>query len=158
MKVVLRILKWLAIALIVLFVAIQFVRPARTNPAADQSQSIEAHTQMPTEVSAILDRSCRDCHSNKTTWPWYSNMAPVSWWMIDHVNHGRTHLNYSEWGKLKREDQDKRLREICDEVFDGAMPLPSYLPMHPAAKLSEQDKKTLCEWTEKERQRLSSAK
>lgn len=155
MKIVLRILKWLAIALIVLFVAIQFVRPARTNPAVDQSQSIEAHTQMPTEVAAILDRSCRDCHSNKTDWPWYSNMAPVSWWLIDHVNHARTHLNYSEWGKLKRDDQDKSLREICDEVFDGKMPLPSYLPMHPAAKLSEQDKKTLCDWTNQERQRLS---
>jgi hypothetical protein len=155
MKVVLRILKWLAIALIVLLVAIQFVRPARTNPSVDQSQAIEAHTQIPNEVTAILDRSCRDCHSNKTVWPWYSNMAPVSWWVIDHVNHGRTHLNYSEWGKLKREDQDKMLREICDEVFDGNMPLPSYLPMHPAAKLSEQDKKTLCDWTKEERQRLS---
>jgi cytochrome c551/c552 len=155
MKVVLRILKWLAIGLIVLLIAIQFVRPARTNPSVNQSQSIEAHTQMPPEVAAILDRACRDCHSNKTVWPWYSNMAPVSWWMIDHVNHGRTHLNYSEWGKLKRDDQDKSLREICDEVFDGAMPLPSYLPMHPAAKLSEQDKKTLCDWTAKERERLS---
>jgi cytochrome c551/c552 len=155
MKVVLRILKWLAIGLIVLLIAIQFVRPARTNPFVNQSQSIEAHTQMPPEVAAILDRACRDCHSNKTVWPWYSNMAPVSWWMIDHVNHGRTHLNYSEWGKLKRDDQDKSLREICDEVFDGAMPLPSYLPMHPAAKLSEQDKKTLCDWTAKERERLS---
>lgn len=155
MKTVLRILKWLAIALIALLIGIQFVRPARTNPAVEPSQSIEAHTQIPPEVGAILDRSCRDCHSNKTSWPWYSNMAPVSWWVIDHVNHGRTHLNYSEWGKLKREDQDKGLREICDEVFNGAMPLPSYLPMHPSAKLSEQDKKTLCDWTEKERERLA---
>lgn len=155
MKVVLRILKWLAIVLVVLFIGIQFVRPARTNPAAEQSQSLEAHTQMTPEVTAIFDRSCRDCHSNKTVWPWYSNMAPVSWWMIDHVNHGRTHLNSSEWGKLDRDKQDRRLREICDEVMEARMPLPSYLPMHPAAKLSEQDKKTLCDWTEKERERLS---
>lgn len=158
MKVVLRILKWLAIVLVVSFVGIQFVRPARTNPAAEQSQSIDAHTQLSPEVTAILDRSCRDCHSNKTVWPWYSNMAPLSWWVIDHVNHGRTHLNYSEWGKLDRDKQDRRLREICDEVMSGNMPLPSYLPMHPAAKLFEPDKKTLCDWTEKERERLSKMK
>ena len=155
MKVFLRILEWLAIVLLLVLIGIQFVRPARTNPSADQSQSIEAHTQMPPEVAAILDRSCRDCHSNKTSWPWYSNTAPVSWWVIDHVNHGRTHLNYSEWGKLTTDLRDRRLREICDEVMSGAMPLPSYLPMHSAAKLSEPDKKALCDWTEKERQRLS---
>jgi hypothetical protein len=82
----------------------------------------------------------------------------VSWWVIDHVDHGRSHLNISEWGKLDRDKQDKGLREICDEVSDGLMPLPSYLPLHPQAKLSEQDKKTLCEWTSAERQRLAQAK
>jgi hypothetical protein len=134
---------------------IQVVRPARTNPPVDATQSLEAHTHLTPEVQSILDRSCRDCHSNNTVWPWYSNVAPVSWWLIDHVNHGRSHLNYSEWSKLKPEDQNKSLQEICDEVLDGFMPLPSYLPMHPSAKLSEQDKKTLCEWTEKERKRIS---
>lgn len=158
MRSFLKILKWLAISVGVIVVGIQFVRPARTNPALNPSGSLEAHTQMTPEVAAILDRSCRDCHSSKTTWPWYSNVAPVSWWVIDHVNHGRTHLNYSEWGKLKHEDQDKSLREICDEVMDGNMPLPSYLPMHPQARLSEPDKKTLCDWTEAERKRLESAK
>jgi hypothetical protein len=155
MKKLLKVLKWFVIVLAVILVGIQFVRPARTNPPVDPSQTIEAHVQMPPEVASILDRSCRDCHSNKTVWPWYSNTAPVSWWVIDHVNHGRSHLNYSDWGKLKREDQDKSLREICDQVFDGAMPLPSYLPMHPAARLSEQDKKVLCDWTEAERKRLT---
>jgi len=156
MRVFLRILKWVAILLALAAVGIQFVRPARTNPAFNQSQSLEAYTQMTPEVASILDRSCRDCHSSKTSWPWYSNVAPVSWWVIDHVNHGRSHLNYSEWGTLKREDQDKTLREICDEVTSGAMPLPSYLPLHPAARLSEQDKKTICDWTDAERERLES--
>lgn len=152
----LRILKWVAIVLALATVGIQFVRPARTNPPLEPAQTLEAHTQMTPEVSKIFERSCNDCHSNRTTWPWYTNVAPVSWWTIDHVNHGRSHLNYSEWGKLERPDQEKSLQEICDEVLDGKMPLPSYLPMHPKARLSEADKKVLCDWTEAERQRMAA--
>ena len=111
---------------------------------------------MTPQVGKIFERSCNDCHSNKTTWPWYRNVAPVSWWVIDHVNHGRSHLNYSEWAKLKPADQKKTLQEICDEVTDGKMPLPSYLPMHPKARLSEEDKKIICDWTEAERQRMDA--
>jgi hypothetical protein len=155
-KTLLRIVKWVAIVIALGAVGIQFVRPARTNPPLDTSQTLEAHTQMTPEVAKIFERSCNDCHTNKTTWPWYSNVAPVSWWLIDHVNHGRTHLNYSEWGKLKLADQNKSLQEICDEVLDGNMPLASYLPMHPQARLSEQDKKVLCDWTEAERQRMAA--
>ena len=155
MKTLFRIVKWVAIVLTVILVGIQFVRPARTNPPVDQPQTIEAHTQMTPQVGKIFERACNDCHSNKTTWPWYSNVAPVSWWMIDHVNHGRSHLNYSEWSKLEPSDRNKRLQEICDEVADGKMPLPSYLPMHSNARLSEDDKKIICDWTEAERKRLN---
>lgn len=155
MRIALKILKWIAVVLAVVFAGIQFVRPARTNPAVNPSQTIEAHTQMTPEVASILDRSCRDCHSNKTVWPWYTQVAPVSWWLADHVNEGRRELNLSEWGKMDRDRQDRKLRQMCDEVADGMMPLSSYLPMHPQARLSEQDKKTLCDWTQKERQRLS---
>ena len=155
MKTVLKIAKWLLISLVCLFILIQLKRPARTNPAVDQSQTIEAHTQMTPQVKDILDRSCRDCHSNKTEWPWYTNVAPVSWWITDHVNDGRRRLNLSEWARL--DQPGKKLAKICDEVEDGGMPLSSYLPMHPKAKLSEQDKKTLCDWTAAESARLSGA-
>ena len=155
MKTVWKVVKWLLISLICLFILIQLKRPARTNPAVDESQTIEAHVQMTPQAKDIFDRSCRDCHSNKTEWPWYTNVAPVSWWITDHVNQGRNNLNLSEWGKLDKDKQDKKLRQICDEVDDGAMPLSSYLPMHPKANLSEQDKKTLCDWTAAERERLS---
>ncbi len=157
MKLILKILKWLAIVLVVAFIAIQFVRPARTNPAVDESQTINALTQMKPEVASIVDRSCRDCHSNKTVWPWYTQMAPVSWWLSNHVNEGRHNLNLSEWGKLPRDRQERKLRQMCDEVTDGQMPLSSYLPMHPAARLSEQDKKVLCDWTNQERERIAGS-
>jgi len=158
MRKLLRVLKWVIVALAVIFVGIQFIRPARTNPAIDPSQTVEAHVQVPTEVSSILARSCNDCHSNKTVWPWYTNVAPVSWWLTDHVNEGRKELNMSEFGRLPRDRQERKLRQMCDEVTDGMMPLSSYLPMHPGARLSEQDKKTLCDWTETERDRIANTK
>src|SRR5882762_10607013 len=103
MKKILRVLKWMAIVLVVLFLLIQFIRPARTNPPVDESQTIFARTQMTPQVAAIFERSCRDCHSHKTVWPWYSNVAPISWLISDDVNKGRQALNMSEWAKL---DQD----------------------------------------------------
>ncbi|HXM50421.1 MAG TPA: heme-binding domain-containing protein [Pyrinomonadaceae bacterium] len=150
-----KLLKWTAILLVVLFLGIQLMRPARSNPPVDESQTIEARTQMTPQVKAIFERSCNDCHSNKTVWPWYTNVAPISWWIVGHINEARQLMNLSEWGKLDRDRQDRKLRQICDEVTDGGMPLPSYLPMHPKAKLSEQDKKTLCDWTAAEREQLS---
>jgi Haem-binding domain len=152
-----KVLKWLAVIVILLVVGIQFKRPVRTNPTFDQSQTIEAHVQMAPPAKMILDRACNDCHSNKTEWPWYTNVAPLSWWIADHVEEGRKHLNISEWGTLDPDRQRKKLQQICDEVEDGSMPLSSYLPLHPKAKLSDADKKTLCEWTEAERTRLSNA-
>jgi hypothetical protein len=158
MKTIGRVFKWILIVVGCLFVFAQFVRPARTNPPVESSQTIEAYTQMTPQVRDIFERSCRDCHSNQTVWPWYTNVAPVSWWLSNHVNVGRSNMNLSEWGKLDPNRQDRKLRQICDEVSDGAMPLSSYTPMHPKSKLSDQDKKTLCDWTETERARSSQAK
>lgn len=134
---------------VVVFVAlgIQFVRPPRTNPAADPAAALAAHVQVPPDVSAILNRSCRDCHSNDTRWPWYSNVAPVSWWVIDHVNHGRSHFNFSEWAKYNREEQRNLLKQACEHVRKGDMPLPSYLRMHDA-QMSPLDLDVLCTFTQ----------
>ena len=151
-----RILKWLLVGLLCLLVVAQFFRPAKTNPAVDQAMTLDAHTQMSPQVAAILDRSCRDCHSNKTRWPWYSHVAPMSWFVIDHVNHGRSHLNLSEWGRYDNSEAGNQLRNMCKEVRAGVMPLDSYLLIHRNAQLSEQDVKLLCDWTNLERGRKSS--
>jgi hypothetical protein len=149
-------LKWLLIALVAVFVGLQFVRPARTNPAFDQAETIYARLQVTPEVSAILDRSCQDCHSNSTRWPWYSNVVPASWFLVDHVNEGREHLNFSEWGKLDKRRADKRLEEMCEQVSEREMPMDSYTWIHRSAKLSDEDRKILCSWTEAERKRLAA--
>jgi hypothetical protein len=157
MKIV-KILKWLVLVLAIVFIAIQFKRPARTNPRVEESQTLAAHTQMTPEVADILARSCYDCHSNRTTWPWYTNVAPISWFIVDHVNEGRADLNFSEWGKYEQRRQDRRLQQMCDLAQDASMPLTSYTPLHSGSKLTPAQVKTLCDWTKAERARLSGNK
>jgi heme-binding protein len=151
-----RIMRWVMIVGLCCFVVSQFFGPAKTNPALDSSQSIETRLQVTPPVAAILDRSCNDCHSNKTRWPWYSNVAPVSWFVIDHVDEGRQNLNFSEWGRYTQREVAGLLQQICREVQAGAMPLSSYTPLHPGSKLSAEDVKILCDWTDAERARLSA--
>lgn len=151
-----RVLRWLLLIGVALFVILQFYRPAKTNPTSDPSQAVEAHTQFDPKLAAVLERSCIDCHSNKTRWPWYSNVAPVSWFVIDHVDHGRSHLNFSEWGTYDQQRQSQLLNQSCAEVKGGAMPLSSYTPLHPGSKLTMADVSVICEWASRENQRLVS--
>jgi len=154
-----KILKRILIALVLLFLVIQVVRPDRfldqANPAADPSRTVHAVLAVPPEVGSILQRSCSDCHSHQTRWPWYSQVAPVSWLLADHVKHARSHVNLSDWAQYDAEKASDKLEEMCEEVSEGAMPLPSYLWLHRDAALSPQDVRTLCEWTESTRQRLA---
>lgn len=149
-----KIIRWTAISFVVLFVGAQFVRPAKTNPAMDESRALEQHVQVNDEVKATLKRACYDCHSNETKWPLYSQIAPVSWFVIDHVDHGRKHLNFSDWARYDKPAQAENLRLIQETVRVGAMPLSSYLLAHSEAKLSEEDKKTIGDWANTERQRI----
>jgi heme-binding protein len=137
-----------AVALVVITTAIQFVRPARTNPLVDPSHALAELQPVPAHVTAVLDRACRDCHSNNTRWPWYSQVAPVSWWVIDHVNHGRSHFNYSDWARYPAADRARLLKNSCDLVREDSMPLPSYRWMHRRARLSKADVQAICELAE----------
>ena len=92
----------------------------------------------------LIHRACFDCHSNETVWPWYSNVAPVSWLVQNDVNDGRSHLNFTEWDRPQRHAKD-----VAEQVKEGEMPLWYYLPMHPAAKLTEAEKQALIDGAEK---------
>src|SRR4030095_7156763 len=151
-----RYLKIAVIAIAVILLGIQLVRIDRSNPPVVPAQAIESHMGVPGDVSEILGRSCNDCHTHKTAYPWYSQVAPVSWWLRNHISDARRHLNMSEWGTYEPKKQAHKLEEICDEVRSGNMPLPSYLWVHHDAMLSEPDKDALCSWTQSERNRLGS--
>jgi hypothetical protein len=146
-----RTLQFLIVGLGIAIITIQFVGPAKSNPIGQASQSVEAHLHVPPEIATLIDRSCADCHSNKTRWPWYSHVAPVSWFVIDHVNHGRSHLNFSEWGRFTTRESGEMLQDICKEVKSGTMPLDSYTRIHTTAKLSGDDIKAICDWANSQR-------
>ena len=136
----------LLFALVAIFVLMQLYRPGRENPPVDPAMALAAHVDVPAEVQALLDRSCVDCHSHSTEWPWYSQIAPVSWSVAHHVEEGREHLNFDRWGGYTPYEAQQKLGEMCEETKEGEMPLKVYLPMHSNAKLTEADVEVLCGW------------
>ena len=147
--------KRIVLGLAVVFVLIQLIRPSLQNPPIDPAKTMLSTGHVTPQVEAIFDRSCNDCHSNKTVWPWYTQVAPVSWWLVDHVHEGRRELNLSEWATYPAKKQAHKLKAICDEVHKGDMPLKTYLPMHPNAKLTDADRQAVCTWSQ---QQLASMK
>ena len=150
-----RKLKWIAIAIAVIFIGLQFTTPRHTNPPVDAAQTLVALTAPPADASAVFDRSCKDCHSNETNWRWYTYVAPVSWFTVGHVNEGRKELNVSEWGRYGKRMKDTRLKAICAQVRGGTMPLASYASVHRDTKVSPDEVKKICDWTEDIRKQLA---
>lgn len=136
----------IVLAVIALLVIIQFFRIDKSVPESNPQDDILVVENVPHEIGVILKTSCYDCHSNATRYPWYSNMAPVSWWLKQHVNEGREELNFSEWGTYSEKRKDHKLEEVDELVEKGEMPLPSYLWVHGDAKLSEKQRKQLMNW------------
>jgi hypothetical protein len=142
--------------ILLIIVALQFVRPERTNPPVDPAARLQAHVQVPGDVQAILDRSCRDCHTNETRWPWYSAVAPMSFLLVHDVTEGRDELNFSEWSDYDDETVGKQFEHICEEVREGEMPIKAYSLLHRDARLSSQDIERLCEWTTQARATIAA--
>jgi hypothetical protein len=132
-------------------VAAQVFQPRTSNPPVEASKTIGARLAVTPEVGAIFDRSCRDCHSNDTVWPWYSTVSPASWFVVSHVNDGRRHLNLSDWAQYDARQADHKLEEMCEHVRDGEMPMSSYTWLHAEAKLSPEDVAVVCAWAERAR-------
>ena len=136
------------------FVAAQFVRPDFDNPPVDPAKTLAAAAEVPEAVERILDRSCRDCHSNETRLPRYSYLQPSASFLASHIDDGRRELNFSVWATYEKSRRRRKLDEICREAEAREMPLPSYLWIHRAARLSDEEIRTLCRWTEAESARL----
>lgn len=137
-------LRYTTVAILVLLACIQLYQPERTNPPVNPEATFEAVAKPAPEVAAIVNRACRDCHTNRTEWPLYSRISPVSWLVAQDVREGRSHLNFSEWSYLSSEMSAEKLRRICSEVREVDMPLWQYRLMHPKARLSREDIEILC--------------
>jgi uncharacterized membrane protein len=151
--------RWLKLAgllIIVFLIAAQLVPVDRSNPPIDPAKSIYATGVVPDEIHTILQRSCKDCHSSETHWPWYSKVAPVSWLVASDVHDGRKELNLSEWASYTDKRKDHKLDSICEQVKRGDMPDGKYTLIHTSAKLSDGERTEICKWTEEAGKKLSA--
>lgn len=148
--------KFIVIAGLSVAVLAQFTRPTRENPASDPELSIRTSETIPPQILSTLERSCFDCHSNETRWPWYSAVTPMNFLIADDVSRARKRLNFSEWGKNKPIKMQGLLQMIDDKVSLKDMPLPRYLYLHPGASLSAEEIRAISEWAVNEQARLSA--
>ncbi|HNP54283.1 MAG TPA: heme-binding domain-containing protein [Ferruginibacter sp.] len=142
-----RILKKIFLALLILLVLAQFIpRPPKNNNTEINANDITRLMTVPENVQAILKKSCYDCHSNNTHYPWYAKIQPVALFLNNHIEEGKRELNFSEFGSYKAKRQHRKLEEIIDQVKEGEMPLSSYTLIHGDAKLSTEQRQLLTDW------------
>jgi hypothetical protein len=139
---------------VVWLLASVFVHPL-SNQASDRAAAPALRgANIPPSVANVFARACINCHSEKTRWPWYSRIAPVSWIVESDVKHAREHLNLSRWNDLEAADQRLLLTAIATVIENREMPPSKYVALHPEAKLSAEDSVRVIEWTRAERRRL----
>jgi len=133
----------IALGLILVFAVMQ-VFTIEKIPFEEPNENDFFALEKPDEkVGLLLKTICYDCHSNQVSYPWYSNVAPVSWWLNDHIDEGREHLNFSEWGNYKKDKKEHKAEEAWEEVKEREMPLKSYTFIHRDANLSEEQRDLL---------------
>lgn len=139
-------IKKVLIALLVIFVLIQVIRPAKNKSDKLSINDISTKYSLPEDVKNILKTSCYDCHSNNTIYPWYAEVQPVGWWLNNHINDGKSEVNFSEFAAYPIRRQYHKLADINDQVKKDEMPLESYLLIHRYAKLNDQQKSAIAKW------------
>lgn len=150
-----RLFYFLLLIVLIAFVAIQFVdRPEKIAEPVTENDIIEQLNVNP-EMAGLLKDACYDCHSNQPKYPWYAKIAPVSWTIAEHIEHGRDELNFSEWGTYSKRRRDHKLEEMVEEVEVGNMPLPNYVLMHPEANLTTEQFEMLKKWVSEMREQIA---
>ncbi len=131
----------------VLLILIQFIRPEK-NLSDDRKYDIATKYTVPDKVQHLLQVSCNDCHSNKTVYPWYSEIQPISWWLNNHVEEGKEHLNFSTLAALPIAVQNHKFEETVEMLDEKEMPIPSYtyLGMHKEANLTDEERALIINW------------
>ena len=141
-----KIVKIIALILLVGFVGIQFCahRPQSSDTVPKTDFLLVNNTQE--NISALLQESCYDCHSNNTEYPWYNKVQPVAWFLEDHINEGKEELNFNEWDAYTNRRKNSKLKSINSQVKDDEMPLASYTLIHKDAKLSNSEKTLIIDY------------
>ena len=149
--------KKILFGLVAFLIIIQFFRPEK-NLSGENSKDISKKYPVPQEVSAILDVACKDCHSNKTNYPWYFNVQPVAIWLSFHISEAKQHLNFSTYLSRPIAVQNHRFEEIMEMIKEKEMPLPSYtyFGLHADANLSDDQRQTIINWAQTQMDSLKS--
>lgn len=148
-------IKKILLALLIVFVAIQFIQPAHNKSVQVLPTDFTKIYVVPDRVKSILRNACYDCHSNNTNYPWYSNIQPVAWVMARHIKTGKEKLNFSDFGSNSTRKQISKLKEMSNQINDNEMPISSYKLMHKYARLSQDKKKLLMNWMQQTADSLS---
>jgi hypothetical protein len=148
-------IKKILLVVLILIIAIQFIRPARNESGQPSPADISKIDSVPGYVQAILKTSCYDCHSNHTNYPWYSRIQPVGWWLASHIKDGKEELNFSEFGQYSIRRQRSKLFAITKSIEDGTMPLRSYTLVHSHSRLTAHEKALLINWANQAKDSLS---
>lgn len=148
-------IKRVLIGLAVVLILMQFWPTDRPETIIDNPNDIHQEIVINSEVSNLLKAACYDCHSTEITYPWYSNVAPVSFWINDHIEDGSKHLNFSEWATYTAKRKRHKLEEVFEEVEEGEMPLESYTWLHSEAQLTQEQVDLLVNWAKSEMEKIN---
>jgi len=138
--------RYLLITLLLVLVITQFIRPDKNSGGYESAMAFENETKVSHQLASILKENCYDCHSNQTQYPWYAEIAPVSYWLADHVKEGKGEFNVSAWEGYSVKKKDHKLKEITEMLEEEEMPLPSYTWIH--GKLVDADKTLILQWVQ----------
>jgi hypothetical protein len=145
-----RILKLVGLGIIVLLIVLQFFKPEANNTLLDPEQDMLSVLSPQDSLAKLIRESCYDCHSNQTNYPWYSRISPVSLYLNRHIVKGKEEMNFSVYGALDKADKIGFFADFCEVMDAGTMPLQSYMLLHKDARLTQEEREALCNWSERE--------
>lgn len=130
----------IGLIVVLIFAVLQLFNNEQLPYKAPDENDLFSHFEENNQLQILIVKNCYDCHSNQVNYPWYSSVAPLSWWIQDHIEHGREEMNFSMWGNYPKDKQQHYAEEAIELVKEGEMPLPSYAFIHRHANLSDEDK------------------
>tara|TARA_B100000497_G_scaffold115999_1_gene140015 strand:+ start:318 stop:761 length:444 start_codon:yes stop_codon:yes gene_type:complete len=140
----------IGLSVLLVFILIQFI-PIKDNQTNETNPfpvfpMKEAMNYQELEINTILKTSCYDCHSNRTNYPWYNKIAPISWYLANHIGGGKKKLNFSEWNSFTTKEKEYAGYEIIKVIEENRMPLSTYTLVHQEAKLSAEQKDVILQY------------
>lgn len=141
-----KLLKKIGLVLLLVFIVAQFFSPEKNQGNTEDLTAFLNETKPSSEVKTILETTCFDCHSSNTKYPWYDKITPINFWLNEHVEDGKKHLDFSKWSDYSIKRKDHKFEEIAEEVEEKKMPLPSYTWTHGDANLSDAQIQAVVDW------------